>query len=69
MVAIHDISGIYHLLESKTRTLCGVHVAPVKLPRKLNVPVMHLVETPPERFRLCKHCKKLETDTTAVPET
>jgi len=62
MYAISDQHGIYHLLESEKKTLCGLSVIPTVLPKGADAP-LHLVKDIPTDFRLCQHCERIKSPT------
>lgn len=56
-----DKSKAYHLMWSKTKTLCGLSVLPLLLETDLDAP-LHLVHTPPASCLICKHCTRVQRE-------
>lgn len=54
-----DKSHTYHLMGSRTKTLCGLSVLPVLLTIDLDLP-LHLVKNLPVSYSLCKHCIRVQ---------
>ena len=54
-----DRSNAYHLMGSKTKTLCGLSVLPVVLAGDVDVP-LNLVKSLPGSRLLCKHCTRVQ---------
>jgi hypothetical protein len=62
-----DRSKTYHLMGSKSKTLCGLSVLPVLFESDFNVP-LHLVTSPPASCLVCKHCSRAK-ENYSIPAT
>lgn len=57
-----DRSKTYHLMGSKTKTLCGLSVLPIVLESDVNAPALHLIKRPPISCLICKHCTRVQRE-------